>query len=63
MSKSTSTTKRDPGRPKNPAGTQRTDWIGAAVTPEEKRAFVRAAEDAGRSIGQHVRISAGISRD
>jgi hypothetical protein len=63
MSKTTPTKKPEMGRPKKDADKKRGEWIGAAVTAAEKRAFCRSAEDAGRKAGEHIRVSLGISID
>jgi hypothetical protein len=48
------------GRPRKRAAERRTEWIGAAVTREEKRAFKARAFAAGMTDTQYLRRQAGI---
>jgi hypothetical protein len=48
------------GRPRKHARDRRTEWIGAAVTRDEKREFQARATAAGQTDTAYLRSCAGI---
>lgn len=51
------------GRPKKPPGEKRSEWIGAAVTPAEKRDFRQRARAANVPESGYLRKCAGFDPD
>jgi hypothetical protein len=63
MSKTTTETQHKRGRKPGPPENKRSEWIGAAVTALEKRAFQRRAEDAETTESNLLRSLCGLTHD